>query len=149
MPTLVDSSQFTVTVEGVPVVGPCVEAVVFLGPRVAEATLDLSVRVRTALGDALRYSRPERRRPLGALNARANAMVPTWFTKPRAGKIDYHMLLAGADLNAQVSATTLELSVFRKPPGTPDQRAAERAEWRASHEKGSHLPIIGASKFRL
>jgi len=149
MPTLVDSSQFTVSVEGVPVVVPCVEVVVFLGTTVDEAILDFYDRARTALGDALTHYQAESMKTFGAVNARANAMVPTWFTKPRAGKIDYHMLLAGADLNVQVSATTLELSVFRKPPGTPDQQAAERAEWRASHEKGRHLPIIGASKFRL
>ncbi|HVT16009.1 MAG TPA: hypothetical protein VHQ90_07500 [Thermoanaerobaculia bacterium] len=87
------------------------------------------------------------------LNARGNAMVPTWFTQPRKGKLDYYMYMADGDPNQEITGTQVELNIFRRPASEwtgeaknkETRQAAEAVRGKADHR----LPPRPASILRV
>jgi len=139
----IDWSGFNARVGDVQIVTPCVEFILFLDVTDDVGILDFYERSRTALNGLLTHYQAESMSKFARLSPRADSMVPTWFTKPRPGKATYYMVMAGGDPDEDVSASTIELSIFRRP--ADDITAEERARWKAKWgDKRSKVPHPGS-----
>ena len=129
--------------ETVSIVVPCLEFVLFLDTTDDAGILDFYNRARSALGSRITYYQAESMTGFKKLNERGESMVPTWFTKPRAGKLTYYITLSESDPNESVSASMIELSIFRRP--SEDVTPKTRAQWKITYEeKKSKLPHPGS-----
>jgi len=138
--TSIDWSACTVKVEGVQVVTPCLEFVVFLDITDDAEILDFYRRGRAALNGLLTHYQAESMSKAARLNARADSMVETWFNKPRSGKTNYYMLMSDGDPDESATASSLELSIFRRPADevTPEVRDRWKAKWGDKRSKVPH-----------
>ena len=126
----IDRSEFHVRVGDILIIVPCLEFVLYLDITEDTGVLDFYHRTREALGDRITYYQAESMKGYSRLTARGESMVPTWFTKPRIGKVDYYMSLSDGDPNAAVSASTIELSIFRRP--AQEITAEVKADWQVN-----------------
>lgn len=151
MTTAIDPSEFTQAVDETPVVVPCMSFVVFLELTDDAGILDFYTRSREALGDRLTHYQAETMSRFAKLNARGDAMVPTWFTHPRKGKDSYQMFMAEGDPSSLTTASALELSVFREPASEWTGRKKEKtlAMHQAAHTEGRTIAPRVASQLRV
>jgi hypothetical protein len=144
-----DWSTFNVSFDSARVLVPCVEVVVFFDSTDDDAILRFYQSCREVLGGDLTHYQAESMKTFAKLNSRANSMVPTWFTRPRPGKLDYYMFLSSVDLNEETTPTTVELSVFRRPAKSFDEQADERARLKAKYEAAGQVRTVPSSKIRV
>lgn len=139
----IDWSGFHVKVGDVLVVVPCLEFVLFLDMTDDAGILDFYQRGRAALASRITHYQAESMNGFTRLTARGEAMVPTWFTKPREGKPTYYIAFSDGDPDERATASTLELSIFRRPA---DAITAEsKAEWKVTYEiKKRNVPHPGS-----
>jgi hypothetical protein len=133
------------------VVTPCAGFVLFLDLTDDAGLLDFYGRAREALGDRLTHYQAESMKGFSRLNARGNAMVPTWFTQPRKGKADYYMQMSEGDPDEGVAASRVELSVYRRPAAewTPEEEAKELARRKKALEEKRFITPRVASMLRV
>jgi hypothetical protein len=140
----IDWSDFHVKSGNVCLVVPCIEFVLFLDTTNDDWILDFYQRARAALGDRLTHYQAESMKGFKRLSERAEAMVPTWFTKPRQTKDVYTMVMSQDDPNENVTAHRFLLSIIRRPE--EDVTPKVKAEWKGTYEneKTRWLPHPGS-----
>ena len=144
MPQTPDWSGFHIKVnDTVSIVVPCLEFVLFSDTTDDAGILDFYNRAREALGSPITHYQAESMNGFKRLNARGESMVPTWFTKPREGKPNYYITLCENDPDESVTASRIELSIFRRPAEqvTPEVKA----QWKVMYEeRKSRIPHPGS-----
>lgn len=151
MSPIPEFSQFVHRVDGTIVLVPCVSFVVFLNETDDAGLLDFYHRCREALGDRITHYQAASMKAFSRLDARGNAMVPTWFSQPRRGKVDYYMTMSEGDPNEEVGASRIELDVFRRPASewTPEGEAKELAKREKAFDNKRFIPPLLASRLRV
>ena len=139
----IDLSGFHIKAGEVSIVVPCLEFVLFLDRTDDAGILDFYQRARAALGSSITHYLAESMKGYKRLDARGESMVPTWFTRPREGKLAYYMTMADNDPNKIVTASTIEISIFRRPVHEVTPKL--RAQWKVTYEEQkSKLPYPGS-----
>ena len=148
---VIDWTKFVCSLNGTAVIVPCVSFVAFFDLTDDSEILDFYERCREALGERLTHYQAESMKGCSPLNARADAMVRTWFKQPRPGKLNYFMQMDGGDPDQGVSASRLELHVYRRPAGewTAEVAARELGKRRKAFDAGRFVPPQIASKLRV
>jgi len=133
------------------VIVPCLTFVLYLDLTDNAGVMDFYARCREALGDRLTHYQAESMKGFAKLNARANAMVPTWFAEPRKGKLNYFMQMAEGDPNEETSACQLELQIYPRAVSewTGEVKAKELAKRQKAHEEGRIIGPRVASLLRV
>ena len=151
MSRTVDWSTLTQKVGEATVIVPCMSFVLFLDLTEDRSMLDFYSRCRDALGDRLTHYQAEGMNGYSKLNPRANAMVPTWLTQPRKGKVDYYMSMAAGDPDKGSTASQLELSLFRRPASewTGEAKTKELAKRQRAHEENRIIGPRPATMLRV
>jgi hypothetical protein len=144
--TILDAEKFQTKVNDVLVIAPCIEIVLLLDTTIDEGLIDFYQRAREVLGERITHYQAESMKGFSKLTARAETMVPTWFTNPRKGKLDYHIVFGQGDLNQQATASTIHLSVLRRPP---EEFSARKQEWADTYAKYKRQVVWGATTLRL
>ncbi len=144
---MADVGAFELRVDDVPVVVPCVEICLFLDTTDDALILDFYNNAREALGGSVTHYQAESMSNFKPLNSRSESMVATWFTVPRKGKLNYTMFMADGNPNEKTSASTLLLSVFRRPEEENTEKV--KAEWAKTYEKTKRQVPRPASTLQL
>ena len=145
--SILASAQFETRLNDVVVVAPCLEVVLLLDTTSDHGVLDFYQRSRELLGERITHYQAGSMKGFSKLTQRAESMVPTWFTAPAKGKIDYYMALAEQDPNLQTTASTIHLNVFRRPAEEITEKT--RKEWVSTYEKNKRQALRVASMLRL
>src|ERR1700722_5073749 len=103
-----NGSELHLTVDGAPVVVPCLSLTLYLEEVDRGAVLDVYKRALAPLGDRLTHYVSESTRRRSRFDARAATRVPTWLTRPRKEK-SYYIHIGGRGDGEGVSAASFEL----------------------------------------
>jgi hypothetical protein len=125
--------------------------VIFLVQTEDAGLLDFYHRSREAQGDRITHDQAESMKGFASLNARGSAMVPTWFTQPRPGKMNYYMTMSDGDPDEGVSASRIELDVFRSPAfdWTPEAEARELGSRKKAFDEKRFVRLLPSSRLRV
>jgi hypothetical protein len=147
----IDWERFVLKVDEKAVIVPCLSFVLYLDLTDDAGLLDYYHRCRAALGDRITHYQAESMKGFARLNARGEAMVPTWFTQPRKGKVDYYMEMSEGDANEGVTASRIELSIYRRPAAewSPEVEGLEVARWQQALREKRWLAPRVASMLRV
>lgn len=147
----IDWSTFIHKVGDTTVIVPCMTFVMFLELTDDKTLSDFYSRCREALGDRITHYEAESMNGFSKLSARANAMVPTWLTQPRKGKLIYYMYMADGDPNHEITGAQVELAIFRRPASewTGEAKDKELARQQKAYEEKRILAPRPASKLRV
>jgi hypothetical protein len=140
--------QFTELVDGRVVLVPCVAFVIFPYQAGDAGLLDFYQRSREALGERITHYQAESMKRFAPVNARSNAMVPTWLAQPLRGKTSYYMILSDGDPDEAVTASRIELHIDRRVWG-PEEETRELDKRRKAFDARRFVPLAPVSELRV
>ncbi len=142
-----DAQKFETKLNDTVIVAPCVEIVLLLDTTSDLGVLDFYHRSREVLKERITHYQTGNTKGFSKLTPRAETLFPTWFSTPGKGERDYYMVLSHGDKDQQATASTIHLSIFRRPSEQITDKT--RQTWANDYQKYKRQVLRGHSLLRL
>ena len=109
---------------------------------------DFYHRSREALGERITHYQAESMKRFAPVNARSNAMVPTWLAQPLRGKTNYYMIMSDGDPDEAVTASRIELHIDRRVWG-PEEQTRELDKRKRAFDAKRFVPLAPVSELHV